>query len=45
MIRFLKKSWAAEITAGKLCGPFQLALGKVYLLVAALAHMGSVKFI
>ena len=45
MIRFLKKSWAAEIRTGKLCGPFQLTLGKVYLLVTALAHMGSVKFI
>ena len=36
---------AAEIRVGKLCRPFQRALGKVYLLVAALAHMGSVKLI
>jgi len=36
---------AAEIRVGKLCRPFQLALGKVYLLAATAAHMGSVKLI
>lgn len=40
-----KYKWAAEIRVRKLCRPFQFALGKVYLLVAAFAHMGSVKLI
>ncbi len=40
-----EKTWAAKIRDGKFCRPFQLALAKVYLLVAAAAYMGSVKFI